>query len=300
MDNFAFSYPRYLAAKETVDERALNERVLRCFLDQLTERTGATLRILEIGGGTGAMLRRLIPLLERDSNQSMEYTLIDQRAENVEEGERALRFWAHSTEYDITKTGKREYHLNDGGFDHVRVQFIAGDFFEYAGEGTEGVDAIVAQAVLDLVDLDRTFRHLRSRLRHHGLWYLPTHFDGTTTFEPIVDPDLDRNIEQAYHRSMLDPHTGRHMLTALRTASASLLEVGSSDWIVFGSNGAYPKDEQYFLHSILHFIKNEVSTSDRVDTDDLEKWIRRRTQQVEAGDLIYLAHQLDVCAEHIH
>lgn len=53
-----YSFPRYLLAKQTVDDRALNKDVFAALNANLP---AAPLSIVEIGAGIGTMLRRLVP-----------------------------------------------------------------------------------------------------------------------------------------------------------------------------------------------------------------------------------------------
>jgi hypothetical protein len=298
VNTFTFSYPKYLSAKEEVDEKALNERVLRRFLDELCQRTDGRPQILEVGGGTGAMLRRLMSRLEDTPKQELEYTLVEERKSNVDAAQSALRAWAQRNEYDLQKEGSYHYLLQNSQLDRIRVEFLVGDFFEYAARREERFDAIIAQAVLDLVDLGRTFQDLRALLRDRGLWYLPMHFDGLTAFEPSIDPSVDQSILRSYHKSMAQPQTGRRILSTLREGKSSLLKVGSSDWIVHSEETRYTDKEEYFLRSILQFIHDEIRQFAEISDDVLDEWIHRRKQQLEAGNLIYLAHQIDTCAEY--
>ena len=50
------TFIRYLAAKRTVDDRALNRRVW----DAMISSAGGAPRVLEIGGGIGTMIERII------------------------------------------------------------------------------------------------------------------------------------------------------------------------------------------------------------------------------------------------
>ena len=52
-----YSFARYLAAKRTVDDRALNKDVLERLKRELPS---ATVRIVELGAGLGAMASRLV------------------------------------------------------------------------------------------------------------------------------------------------------------------------------------------------------------------------------------------------
>ena len=56
-----YSFRRYLAAKQGLDDRSLNRHVRESLADHLLERRGTTpCRVLEVGCGIGTMLERLI------------------------------------------------------------------------------------------------------------------------------------------------------------------------------------------------------------------------------------------------
>jgi hypothetical protein len=107
---------------------------------------------------------------------------------------------------------------------------------------------------------------------------------------------------QAYHRDMDErfrygrpageSRTGRRLFHYLRAAGAPALAAGSSDWVVSaGPDGNYPGDEAYFLGSILDTIENALRN--RVEPADLADWLAERRRQLAAGELVYIAHQLD-------
>jgi hypothetical protein len=98
-----------------------------------------------------------------------------------------------------------------------------------------------------------------------------------------------------YGRPAGDSRTGRRLFHHLRDAGAPVLAAGSSDWVVSADpDGNYPGDEAYFLHSILSTIQNALrSRPDWVEPADLADWLAMRRRQLAAGELVYIAHQLD-------
>jgi hypothetical protein len=44
-----------------------------------------------------------------------------------------------------------------------------------------------------------------------------------------------------------DSRTGRHLFAHLKAAGASILASGSSDWVVYASDGRYPDEEAHFV-----------------------------------------------------
>ena len=117
------------------------------------------------------------------------------------------------------------------------------DLFRFIAreQGQRTWDLLMAQALLDLVDVPTTLPALLSLLRPGGLFYCPITFDGGTVFQPEIDPEFDAAIEACYHQTMDqrlvagkpsgDSRTGRHLSAHLRAASVEVLAAGSSDWV---------------------------------------------------------------------
>lgn len=299
-----YTYPRYLRAKKTVDARALNHSVWTEFLNALTEDSSSEIRILEVGGGVGATVQRIIKAVEGRSVDHLCYTFVDVNPENAKTARSLLRRWAEERGYAVSG---RKTQVWTGGCVEISIQFVTADLFAFAGTyGGDAFDAIIAQAVLDLFSIPRVLQRLRPLLCASGLWYLPLHFDGVTAFDPPVDPALDAQIERLYHESMRQEtregtgrdgaSCGRRLLTHLRTDGAILLEAGASDWVVFARESGYPHDEAYFLHHILHFVETELAGHPDLNLHAFTDWLDERRRQIENDDLIYVAHQLDVLA----
>lgn len=264
-------FRRYLHAKRTVDDRALNRRVLDRLREELPD---GPLRVVEVGAGVGTGIVRLLDwdVLPDD----VSYTAIDERPGNV--------------------AAARE-HLLDRGFEEdgdrfrrgdASVSLVVGDAFETLGVGDE-YDLLVAQAFLDLVDLNEALPVLFDALAPNGLAYFPITFDGGTVFEP--EHPLDDRVVGAYHRDMDregSSRTGRRLLSTVPGAGGEVLAAGGSDWIVYPP---YSADERVFLAHILDTI--EGALADELG-DDLQKWLAARRRQLHDGELTYIAHQLDV------
>jgi hypothetical protein len=166
-------------------------------------------------------------------------------------------------------------------------------------------DLVLAHAFLDLVDLEATLPGLLGLLAPGGFFYFTLNFDGATIFEPAIDPELDRLIETLYHDNMdrrrVDgrpsgsSRTGRRLLRQLPAAGGTVLAAGSSDWVVFPGPGGYPGDEAYFLHFIIHTIRQALEGHPEMPAAAFRAWIEERHAQIDRQELSYLAHQLDFC-----
>lgn len=293
----AYDYRRYLAAKTTVDDRALNLRVWNALAAALsdTERT-TPLRILELGAGIGTMIERT---LGQGLLQSAGYTAIDLDPENIAEAARRLPEWAAAHGYDV----RAEPLTLSGGDQTVRVALEAIDVFDLVARerGRRDVDLTITHAFLDLVDVDALLPGLLSLLKPGGLLYATVNFDGMTLFEPEIDPALDRRIESLYHQTMNarsgGSHSGRRLFSQLTNAGVEILEAGSSDWVVHpGSSGGYPADEAYFLHHIVNTVSEALRDHPELNAVPFTEWVAKRHAQVERAELVYIAHQLDLLA----
>jgi hypothetical protein len=159
---------------------------------------------------------------------------------------------------------------------------------------------------LDLVDLASLLPAVAPLLRPAGVMYATLNFDGESIFQPEVEADLERPILAAYHRTMDerevdgqrtgDARTGRHLFGELAAAGFELLEAGASDWVVFPRRGGYRSDEEYFLQFIVATVEKALTGRMDVPQESLERWATLRMRQIERGELVYIAHQLDFLA----
>ena len=287
-----FDYARYLAAKTTVDDRALNRHVL-AELRRLMP-PGAP-RVLEVGAGLGTMVARL---MDWAAVVAGEYTLLDADRQLLDCSRRWLSDWAAAR-------GLRCDPLPDGLLvGDLRVRLVhaeLGSYLEAADEAPS--DVLIANAVLDLVDVPAVLPGLLRLLVPAGVYWFTVNYDGESIFAP--GHPHDGQIMQAYHRDMDErirygrpageSRTGRHLFHHLRAAGAPALAAGSSDWVVHASpDGTYAGDEAYFLRSILDTIHSALrDRRDRVEPADLAGWLAERGRQLAAGELVYIAHQLD-------
>src|ERR1700722_10644948 len=285
------AYARYLAAKTTVDDRALNRYVL-AELRRLMP-AGAP-RMLEVGAGLGTMAARL---MDWGVVGTGEYILLDTDRSLLDDSRRWLRDWA-------TARGLRSDLLPDGlQVGELRVRLVHAELGSYL-EADHGAlaDVLIANAVLDLVDVPAILPGLLRLLVPGGVYWFTINYDGESIFAPdhpadqvmrASPRDMDERVR--YGRPAGESRTGRRLFHHLRAAGAPALAAGSSDWVVYPApDGNYPADEAYFLRSILNTIQDALrNRQDWVDPGDLADWLAVRGRQLAAGELVYIAHQLD-------
>jgi SAM-dependent methyltransferase len=299
----AAAFIEYLDSKRSVDDRALNQHVLSALRTALQDGPAKTrLKILEVGAGIGTMITRL---LEWQILPSSEYTAVDIDNELVKEGRRRLGRYALKNSLMPGCGLAREIMLQSGGT-QISVDFRSADVLDYCqqADSQNSFDLIIAHAFLDLLDLTTAVPLLLATLKPGGLYYFTLVFDGITHFEPPIDRALEDQIQSLYHTSMDeriiagkpsgDRFSGRHLLGELLKSGTDILAAGPSDWLVYPSSGLYPAMESRFLHHILDAIESELHDRQDLDQGRFRDWLRIRRSQVEAGELIYLAHQVDV------
>jgi SAM-dependent methyltransferase len=314
------SFLRYLAAKQALDDRSLNGHVWGALARAIKE-SGDRPKILEIGAGSGAMIERL---LEAGLLTNADYTAVDVWAEGVEAIETRLSRWATAHGWGWERkpeslhllplgcnetTNESAAESSDEPSVGLHVRPIEADALAFAADPMQQgrYDLLVAHAVLDLLDLSTALPNLLGMLRPGGFCYFSLNFDGVTSFLPTVDRQLDDQIEALYHRSMDeriidgrpsgDHRTGRHLIVRLQAMGVDVPAAGSSDWVVHAVKGIYGGDEAYFLRHILHFVESTLRGHPELDPTAFEEWLSQRRRQVEAGELVYVAHQLDLLGQ---
>lgn len=286
----SYTFPQYLLSKQSVDDRALNKDVLSTLGRSLPQQS---IRIIEVGAGIGTMLRRLV---RWDVVRRCEYVMVDGLAENIEYASTWVKVWAGEAGLNVEGSGENQVRV----FDETReigIRFERADVFDFIQENQKPAELLIAHSFMDLLPMPESLPKLLSLTT--GPAWLTLNFDGVTTFEPAIDVELDEKIERLYHESMDvrptggDSQSGRHLFGHLRSAGAEILAAGASDWVVYASNGRYPEDEAYFLHFILHFFEESLADHKDLDAYAFTNWLNERRAQIERGELVYIAHQMD-------
>ncbi len=287
-----YSSVRYLQSKQPVDDRAINRNVLAA-LERFV-RGRPTPRVLELGAGVGTMVSRLADwnVLGR-----AQYTLVDRDGESLAAARRHLESWGTvaQSSVDAIAVEKGDHRLD--------VEFVQADLFEFLARASQGerYDLVLANAVLDLTDLEPTLPRIWAALAPGAGYWFTINFDGETIFLPELP--LDATVSSLYHGTMTadaagtragHPQTGRRLLLAIPASGGTVLAAGGSDWVVFPIKNAYPGDEAYFLHHIIDTVHGALARNEALDAPAFDAWIHARHAQVERAELVYIAHQLDL------
>lgn len=318
-------YVRYLQAKCTVDDRAINREVMQSFCNRLKSTSKCNrLRIAEIGAGTGAMLQRL--LKEDgifDNFDAVEYTLIDVKGDVLHCARQVLS----DPSITVEKSVSRVPTLNESASVHhvglfdarcnvedlhisqkpgLTVRFCQADALAYLLDHAGSFDVVIAAAFLDLLSLDIIIPIIRNSMDPSSqlrAFYFPINYDGNTQFSP---PMADAFVLRTFHESMgfgvvggrkvSRAQSGRHISDAISVAGGRVSMEGKSLWSVTPVSGSYAADEFYFLNCILSFIEwsTAENCNEKVYSLSTQDLLKTRREQLQNAELCYEAHNVDV------
>jgi hypothetical protein len=241
-------------------------------------------------------------LLERLELGDAHYFALDSDPAHRAEAARRLQAWADGRGAGWTASDDAHWSIAAPA-GRLDIHWTTASIFdEWIPPGP--FDVVLAHAFLDLVDLDRALSRLLPQIAPGGLFYFTLNFDGLTAFLPEIEVSLDQAIVDAYHGTMDerrdgtapsgDSRTGRRLLTELPRHGAEVLAAGASDWVIFPQGGTYPEGDSQVLYGIIDLVEGALEGNPAVPPDRLAPWIARRRRQVRDGELVFLAHQLDV------
>jgi SAM-dependent methyltransferase len=325
----SFDFDAYLEAKFAVDSQAINATVFHRFARRLAGETDP--RILDLGTGTGAMLRRILDL---ELPGGVRLVGLDRELRGLAAGRKRIEQALKGSGYETSaaQTGAADIRIfaeKEGA--SVQVDLLRRDFLNRGTIQSLGsFDCVTAQAFMDLVPLKPAVRSVRGLLKAGGMFYCPLNYDGLTVLLPQdEDPAFERRLLAIYNGSMERRRvagkktggawSGRRLYQALCGEGFVMLGVGSSDWNVAPSGGSYSAGQPRFLDAIVSMIEQEArSALDPVAAagpaagapaaagpapeapaagrERLGRWYARRKEQLRQGRLALVVHQLDLLA----
>ncbi len=300
----AFNFTDYLEAKMEVDERSRNGAVLRTFKKLFLKKNNPV--IVDLGTGTGMMIRRLL-LLPLRGNVALY---------GVDNDPGCCTAALHHVKkallrLDYSVKSRNDHISAEKQGTHLRVHIVQSDILDPSFPDTLGIahaQCITANAFMDLVPLKEGMEHIFELLEEGGILYSTINYDGSTTLLPQWrNQDFEQSLFALYDKSMDErlihghrtggSRTGSLIFSAAQEVGLHVADFGISDWEVFPKKGRYKKGEKYFLKSIVSLIYQEVGKSDQLDHRELNAWYTERLQQSDLNALTLITHQTDIVAE---
>jgi SAM-dependent methyltransferase len=309
-------FQAYLEAKATIDSASLDPVLLERFRRSLEADRAP--RLLDLGAGTGATLRRVLAL---PLSADLELAGLDRDARSLGLARRRIAELLRAQGCRVRERSQDSGWLLEtaAGPRRVRVRLVRGDLLApgvaaQLGEG--GFGYLTAHAFLDLLPLARALRLARSLLVPGGLLYSTLNYDGSTMLLPVdEDADFERALLVAYDRSMElrcvegEPtggaFCGRRLGAELERGGFRVIGEGCSDWKVRlapgpGAGRQAPGRQAphavVFLRALLGMLAVEGLRAADIDEERLQAWWRRRCADLRAGRLGLEARNLDMMA----
>ena len=287
-----YDYPEYLAIKQAIDDRSLNQSVWQALTAALElQASNPEFRILEIGAGTGTMILRLLDagLLNR-----CQYLAVELEPDFSRVAEKDLSDWAGAHDYRMEVVSPSSWTLEKDKKE-IEIQWISADILAMPSNFESGYfDLLIGHAVIDLLPVPECMPGLLALLKPGGGYYFSLNFAGETSFLPTDPRDLE--ITAAYHHDMDSrfpgmewraSQTGLVLGSWLKEQGSLVLAEGDSNWQL--ASVADPSAaENRFIGNILDTMEKALA-----GLDGLEDWLKLRRQQADSGGLIYFAANRD-------
>ena len=291
---------RYLRAKVSVDERAVNRAVREAVAGALAQMpVDRPLRVLECGGGAGGAFRQWMGLVA--PFPQVKFTVVDHAAIPLNHYRREVHAWADEMGFRMEEEDANRLRFGGGGR-ALDVRFREAAIPRGFDPREDGAfDLLLAQSFWDLLGRGTALSLGRRLLAPGGIFYATLTFAGVTRFGP--PHELDRRLLVCYHASMAgdrggDPVAGERLLGEVRLPGSgfSELAVGRSDWRVVPTDEGYPAEEGFFLQTILEFVEKEIREAPEIAHPELNEWLYTRRRQLANHQLSFAARQQDMAA----
>lgn len=269
----------WLATREPADHRSRHAGLGALLAKKLAGP--GTIRVVDLGCGTGSNLRATAPLL--GANQ--EWTLVDYDPALLEEAARALSNWAD----EARAIGDSLVLVK--GKNNIGVSFRIADL----NRDLDAVlaakpDLVTASALFDLISGRWMQNFARAVAGAGAAFYTVLTYDGRDEFAP--PHPLDVQVTRAFARHQTrdkgfgpaaGPHAAAELAAAFRQAGYAV-ETGDSPWVLG------PEDSDLVLQ-LLAGIHNAVEETGEVPAKGLRDWLAfRRAAATKPGARLVTGH----------
>lgn len=297
-DQDSIPFSDYLDAKFALDERSLNVEVRSLLAARLRGRT--RLNCLDVGSGTGAMIRRL---LRAHTIPEMLITVLDCDRGMLDTARRRISSTLQQMRMSVDENGSAI--RGDSIGRSVVIDFVACRLSEFSSPAFR-YDLVTAHSFMDLVPIVPALERFAQWLAPEGLLYATLNYDGVTALYPqFVDHEFERLLLATYDASMDErrvdgeitggSRSGSRLLGALFDLGWTALAYGSSDWSLAPVAGQYVDRDKVCVQALLDFIRREGERFN-LAADDLCRWATDRASLLARERLGMVVHQLDILA----
>jgi hypothetical protein len=269
----------WLRLRESADLAARDPVLARRFGAALAPARGRPVRLVDLGAGSGANCRALLPRIAGDQD----WLLIDRDRALIAAHAEEFTIWARRQGYPVRAGGGQI--IIDGSAGRWRVTSLPLDLVKDRASIEElAVDGITAAALLDLVSRD-WIDWLAEFLARRGLPLLAAlTVDGTRQWQPRLDADAIVGVSFSRHQSSdkgFGPALGGTAPSALGDALAArglAVSDAASDWSLDKRNAP-------LLVALIAGEAEAAAAATPEHAATIEEWQRRRLEQLAEGKL---------------
>jgi SAM-dependent methyltransferase len=303
-DPGAIDIPAYLEAKFPLDSASLNRRVWRRFRRRLEALPDP--RLLDLGTGTGAMLRRCLALNLKGAPR-----LVGIDSDELSLGMARRRFETLQAEPRAPRTQS----IPAPAIRLIRLDLLGAALHPQrrSKSARPPFDCITAHALMDLLPLEPVLAWVRTLLRPGGLFYASLNYQGLTRFFPAyMDPAFEAALLMEYDRSMEErraaglatggSRSGSRLCAALKSRGFQVLARGRSDWRLRQRGRADAKEDKtprrVLCETLVTMIYRELLESRAMPgrEDRLALWYQSRLRAARGNRLGLRVRHLDILA----
>ncbi len=291
----------FLEAKFDLDERSLAVDVRRACIDSIAHRD--RLRCVDIGTGTGAMVRRLLDA--RIGARAIDIVAIDRDERLIDRARERIAVHLRQRGFELPGQADESRIQASDAHRFVTLRLAHGEAAGFEPRAGERFDLVTAHAFMDLVPMRPLLLRIADWLAPGGLFYATLNYDGDTAFFPTYcDAAFETALLQRYDASMEErridgqptggARSGRRLHALLPDAGFEVLAWGSSDWNIVPRDGRLRPGDAVVLSVLLDALRRENEA--HCDVRRLDAWHRDRRALLAAGRLGAIVHQIDVLA----
>jgi len=305
-------FVEFLEAKYAVDTISLHRRTLRRFVQMLSDQDLPVL--VDLGTGTGAMIRRLAPLLPASR---LRFVGVESDPGTLAAAPLQTAGSLAAAGYEVTqeRQGLVACRKTSRSTQTVEVNFILGDLLDeqtHKRLSAERPAAVTAHALMDTVPLREATTLIRDVLPPGGLFYASMNYDGRTTLRPrFSQQGAETAMLDVYDQSMEDrkvrnlpvggARSGARLLSVLKATDFTPISSGVSDWRLSVRSERRTPAVRSVMRSMLaimyrEFLVQRENGWDAVGSETIDEWFRERSERIEAGKLTIRVHQIDILA----
>ena len=265
----------WLTLRESADKRARNSELAKAVAAWFSLRE--SIKVVDLGCGTGANLRATSPLLPNKQN----WRLIDNDGQLLAAARIALRGWADRSEE--IPGGLQLFK----GHAVISVHFEQRDIAINPGEiisGTEhfAPDLVTASAFFDLVSPEFIKTLVHAVAKQRAVFYTVLTYNGLQAWTP--HRPADNQMAAAFNRHQMrdkgfgvaaGPAAPSHMADQFRLEGYSVQE-GESPWLL-------GRNDRMLISELLQGHAHAVLETKSVDAKTVETWIKVTRTAAQIG-----------------